>query len=177
MHEELMAQIDRLDIDRGALLDELALLSDDTLSTKPIDDRWSILEIVEHMVLAERQVLGGLSDSVESSEKSRSLRSRLIYPAVMFVLWRRIPVKVPSRRMLPKGESSLQELRREWDRNLEWLRAHVEAMRLGDHRRAYFSHPVVGPIDTAQAVKMARLHFDTHRSQIRSLQDSYAEPA
>ncbi len=177
MNEELMAQIDRLDIDRRSLLDELTSLSDDTLSTKPTGDRWSILEIVEHMVLAERQVLGGLSDSVESTEKPRSLRSRLTYPAVMFVLWRRIPVKVPSRRMLPKGESSLPELCREWDRNLEWLKAHVEAMGPGDHRRAYFSHPVAGPIDTVQAVKMARLHFDTHRSQIRSLQDSYVEPA
>ena len=108
MNAELLSQIDRLDIDRRALLDELTKLSDDALSRKPTSDRWSILEIVEHMVLAERQVLGGLSDSVESIEKPRSLRSRLIYPAVMFVLWRRIPVKVPSRRMLPKGESSLQ---------------------------------------------------------------------
>lgn len=172
MRTQLLQHIEALDVDRKALLDELSQVPDEVLQRKPDETRWSILEIVEHMVLAEREVLGNLPDSVRSLERPRSLRSRLAYPAVMFVLRRRIKVQVPSRSMIPKGDTSLPELRQEWDRNLEWLRAHVDQLEPEDRGRAFFLHPIAGPIDTMQAVKMARLHFETHRSQIRACQES-----
>lgn len=174
MKTQLLKQIESLDIDRKALVDELRQFSMDTLARKPGENRWSILEIVEHMVLAERTILKNLPDSELTTEGSQSLKSRVLYPVIVFVLSRRIPVKVPSRSMLPKGESSLEELCGRWDENFNWLKSHLEGLGPGGHRQTIFSHPVVGPIDTAQAVKMARLHFDTHRRQIRTLLDSDA---
>jgi len=174
MKTRLLKQIETLDTDRKALLDELRQFSMDTLARKPGEDRWSILEIVEHMVLAERTILKNLPDSELTTDGPQSLKSRVLYPIVVFVLSRKIPVKVPTRRMLPKGESSLEELCDRWDENFEWLKSHLKGLGPSGHRVALFSHPVVGPIDTAQAVKMARLHFDVHRRQIRTLLDSDA---
>ena len=110
-----------------------------------------------------------------SQNRSRSSKrvvrgfARLRFSAVVFVLWRRIPVRVPSRRMIPKGETSLDQLRRLWDDNLRWLRDHVDHLQQGNEDCAYFSHPVSGPITTAEAVRMGRLHFDSHRQQIDRL--------
>lgn len=174
MKTRLLKQIETLDIDRKALLDELRQFSMDTLARKPGEDRWSILEIVEHMVLAERTILKNLPDSELTTDEPQSLKSRVLYPIVVFVLSRKIPVKVPARSMLPKGKSSLEELSGRWDENFGWLKSHLKDLGPGEHRLAIFSHPVVGPIDTAQTVKMARLHFDIHRRQIRTLLDSNA---
>ena len=169
MKDQLLQRISALDLERRELLDELDRLASQSLTAKPSADRWSILEIVEHVVRAEREVLMGLPASVEWGARRRGLRSHLKYALVWFVLRCRIPVKVPAKPMLPTGEIPLSELRRDWDENLTWLRRHVEQLHHGDLRRPCFSHPVAGPIDTVQAVAMGRLHFEVHRRQIRKL--------
>lgn len=159
--------IEAFDGQRRALLDELAALPAETLQARARPDQWSILEIVEHLVLAERYVLAGMPPPAELVARRRSLKNRCIYPIVLFVLRFRIPVKVPARRMLPTGQASLAEVRTAWDENLRWLRAYVEGLVPGGGSSAVFVHPVAGPITLIQALRMDRLHFATHLRQIR----------
>jgi hypothetical protein len=162
--------IQAFDDQRRALLDELAALPPESLRARALPDKWSILEIVEHLVLAERFVLGGMPPAAELKERRRSLRNRCIYPIVIFVLRFSIPVKVPAKRMLPTGQVSLADVRTAWDENLRWLRAYVAGLAPGGGRRAVFLHPVAGPITLTQALRMDQLHFATHLRQIRRLQ-------
>jgi hypothetical protein len=162
--------IQAFDDQRRALLDELAALPQESLAAKARPDKWSILEIVEHLVLAERFVLAGMPPAGELVERRRSLKNRCIYPIVLFVLRFSIPVKVPARRMLPTGQVSLAEVRNAWDENLRWLRGYVAGLAPGGGRRAVFLHPVAGPITLTQALRMDRLHFAVHLRQIRRLQ-------
>jgi hypothetical protein len=162
--------IQAFDDRRRALLDELAALPPEALKAKARPDQWSILEIVEHLVLAERLVLGGMPPAAELVARRRSLKNRCIYPIVIFVLRFKIPVKVPTKRMLPTGQVSLAEVRSAWDENLRWIRAYVAGLAPGGGRRAVFLHPVAGPITLTQALRMDRLHFATHLRQIRRLQ-------
>jgi len=162
--------IQAFDDQRLALLDELAALPPAALKAKARPDKWSILEIVEHLVLAERFVLAGMPPAAELVARRRSLKNRCIYPIVIFVLRFKIPVKVPAKRMLPTGQASLAEVRSAWDGNLRWLRAYVAGLPPGGGRSAVFLHPVAGPITLTQALRMDRLHFATHLRQIRRLQ-------
>jgi DinB superfamily len=162
--------IQAFDDQRRALLDELAALPPEALKAKARPDKWSILEIVEHLVLAERFVLGGLRPAAELVARPRSLKNRCIYPIVLFVLKFSIPVKVPAKRMLPTGQASLADVRSAWDENLRWLRAYVAGLAPGGGRSAVFLHPVAGPITLTQALRMDRLHFAVHLRQIRRLQ-------
>jgi len=81
-----------------------------------------------------------------------------------------IPVKVPSRRMVPTGQAPLTELRKRWDGNLHWLRTYAAGLEGGGEQRAVFLHPVAGPITLAQALRMDRLHLGVHLRQIRKRQ-------
>jgi hypothetical protein len=163
----LKGWIQAFDDQRHALLDELAALPPETLKAKARPEQWSILEIVEHLGLAERYVLAGMPPPAELVARRRSLKNRCIYPIVIFVLRFKIPVKVPARRMLPTGQASLAEVRAAWDENLRWLHAYVAGLAPGDGGRAVFVHPVAGPITLIQALRMDRLHFATHLRQIR----------
>ena len=51
---------------------------------------WSILEIIEHLILAERAVLQGLPEPSRLSERERRLKHRFGYVIVMFVLTQRL---------------------------------------------------------------------------------------
>ncbi|REJ79087.1 MAG: DinB family protein [Acidobacteria bacterium] len=153
---------------RQALLDRLSDLDDDVLTSRPIEGKWSVIEIVEHMVVAEREVMMGLPEKDRIKVYNRSLKNKVMLKVVMFVLGR-IRVKVPSKTMLPKGEQDLTKLRALWDENQEWFRRYVESCDEAALENAVFKHPVAGPINVRQAVDMSIAHLDAHSEQIETL--------
>lgn len=169
MSRSLHPLIQALDHQRGVLLDGLEALDLEVLHAKPRPGAWSILEIVEHVVVAESVILLGLPSRADLVAQPRRLEHRLKFLVVLLVLKLRIPVRVPSRRMLPTGQRSLAELRDSWDGHLRWLRAFAEASDEEDLGQAFFTHPVAGPITLAQALRMDLLHLWTHGKQIAKL--------
>jgi len=159
-----------LDDRRQALLHALESLSPEALRARPADGAWSILEIVEHLVAAEQVILQGLPDPATLVDRPRSLRQRCLFPLVLLILRLRIPVKAPSRRMLPTGGATLAELRERWDTTHAWLRAYAEGLPPGGGGKAVFAHPVCGPLTLAQALRLGLLHLETHSGQIRARQ-------
>ena len=166
MTSNLANLLSTLDRTRTALLDELAVLDAGSLTAKPIPDKWSILEIVEHLVVAERVILKDLPPFPELIPQPVRLSHRLKYFIVMAILRSSIPVKVPSRRMNPTGRASLAEVRQEWNRHLEWLRAYMKDFDDDGRQKYVFTHPVAGPITLVQALRMDLLHIRTHVRQI-----------
>jgi hypothetical protein len=170
----VLRQIDALDARRQALLGGLEGLDAEALATRPGPDRWSILEIVEHLVIAERDVFRGFPEIMELKARRRGFKARFAYVVVMLVLRAGIPVKVPSRAMVPRGERSLDELRGEWDENFRRLRDYAAGLDREGVQRAVFRHPVAGPITLAQALRLDRVHLARHARQIRRLRAAAA---
>ena len=169
MISELLEKFERYDRTRRTLLDELAELNDDQLRKKPGPNEWSILQIVQHMVLAERDVMQHLPEPKELIARKRGLRSRIFYVVVLFILRWGLRVPVPSEGMLPDGNTSLSELRQQWDENLRWFRGYLDTSRPEDLQRAVFSHPIAGPLTGPQAGMLAQYHFDAHLRQIKKV--------
>ncbi|UCF01902.1 MAG: DinB family protein [Deltaproteobacteria bacterium] len=169
MISELREKFEMYDRTRTALLDDLAVLKDDQLRSKPGPSQWSILQIIQHMVLAERDVMQYLPEPKDLIARKRGLRARILYVVVLLILRWNIRVPVPSEGMVPDGNSSLSELRQQWDENLRWLRGYLETARPADLNRAVFSHPVAGPLTGPQAGKLAQFHFDAHLRQIKKV--------
>jgi hypothetical protein len=155
-----------LDDRRRALLQVIEKLAPEVLQARLQPGAWSILEILEHVVVAERVILQGLPVPTELVERPRSLQHRIKYPLVLLVLKLAIPVKVPSKRMLPLGQRTLADLREEWDQHLRWLRAFEAGQTIDAHRKCFFVHPVAGPITLRQALRMDLLHLQIHTRQI-----------
>ena len=153
---------------RGALLDEMEALSPATLSARPLAGKWSILEIIEHLVLAERAVFNGLPDPSRLVERERGVGHRLRHLLVMFILRSPIRVDVPSPAMVPRGDRSLVQLRSLWDENQDWLTSCIDRLGPTGIQRAVLEHPVAGPLSIEQAVQMGQVHVDRHVRQIRA---------
>jgi hypothetical protein len=169
MHRTLEGQLTTWADDRRRLLDEVERLEPERLTAKPLPGKWSILEIVEHLVVGDRDVLQGLPNPSALVDQRRRLKDRVSYRMVMFVLACRIPVKA-SPRHHPRGQSSLPDLRRDWDEMRQWLRSYVERLDRGDPAKAVFGHPVAGPMTLQQTLDMGKLHLSTHTRQIRRLE-------
>ena len=167
----LSSQIEAFDRKRRALLDELEDLDIDSLNKKPLADKWCLLEIAEHLAVAEREILGGLPDPSTLIARRRRIQNRLMFQIVMVVLKLSIPVKMPSPNMAPSGTRSLAEVRAFWDENQRWIRAYARSLQAsGDP--PVFIHPVAGPMSLRQTVEMGGVHLGTHLKQVRRLQRS-----
>jgi len=162
-------RLERIDAVRHGLLADLVARNQAQLMQSPGGDRWSVLQIVEHMILAEQAILLGLPPLTALEERPRTLRNRLLYGVVVAVLRFRIRVKVPSRRMVPTGQLSLESLKPLWEANHQWLRGYTASLSPGGEQAAVFRHPVAGPISLAQALRLDELHLDIHVRQIRTL--------
>lgn len=169
MTSSLQPLIQSLDDQRLSLLGELEALGVDALKTRPRPDAWSILEILEHVVVAESVILRGLPPRSALVAQPRNLGHLVKYGLVTLILRLRIPVKVPSRRMLPTGQATLAELRTAWDAHMAWLRVFVAEDEAAAQKQAFFTHPVAGPVTLVQALRMDLLHVGIHRRQIAKL--------
>lgn len=166
MPAQLPARLDGLEAQRRDLLAELAAWSPEALAARPSPDRWCALEILEHLVLAERAILADLPDPATLAHKARRPRHKVRHVLVWLVLWLRIPVKVPSPAMTPSGSGSLAELTARWEATHAWVRGLLTALGGRVETEALFRHPVAGPLTLAQALALDRLHLRVHRTQL-----------
>ena len=169
MRAQLGQALRALDERRCALLDEVEALSAERVVARPRPGKWTILEIVEHLVLAEREVLQNLPEPSQLVHRPRVLKDRVSYPLVVAVLKYGIPVQVPSPRMVPTGGMPLAALRQEWDRNQRWVRSYADGLDAQGFGRAVFQHPVAGPMTAVQAIHLGCVHIETHARQIKRL--------
>ncbi|MGE0438940.1 MAG: DinB family protein [Gemmatimonadales bacterium] len=159
--------IDRIDAERAELLALAESLDPGRLRTRPASGGWSVLEVIEHLVIAEREVIGGLAPAATLRAEPRGLGHRIRYWVVIFVLWSPIRVAVPSPTMVPAGEKDVAELKRMWDENLAWIRTFAAGV--GARNEAVFRHPVSGPMALGHALRMDLTHVRSHRRQIRRI--------
>ena len=170
MHRTLQTKVQDWGDLRFKVMDEVQELSPERLVARPLPGKWSVIEIVEHLVRADRDVLQDLPSVADLVDRRRGLKDRVRYPLVMLVLACHIPVQVPSPRMMPQGGATLPDLRRQWEEIHQWLRSYAEGLDRHALARAVFAHPVAGPLTLEQVMRMGGLHVATHNRQIRRLE-------
>ncbi|HEY0734856.1 MAG TPA: DinB family protein [Herpetosiphonaceae bacterium] len=169
MLAELQQQCTDLDRRSRTLLDELAHLAPPELSFKPHPRSWSILEVVQHLVLAEQDVIGNARFADTPAFRRRDLRALLGYPAVFLVLYYGVPWPVPSAGMIPDGRATLAELRSQWSDLHAWLQHYVDRLTPTTIKRAVFYHPLTGPITVKQTLVLSHIHLTCHTRQIERI--------
>ena len=149
---------------------EAASAADASLFKKRLKpDSWSLLQVLEHLVIAERDVLRGLPDLAEVPPGRRHRKWFLSYPLTLFILRSGFTVPVPSPAMEPGGDRSWEELRDLWAEGAAWLKTYVARLTPAEARNAPFVHPVTGPLPVKQTLKLLKVHFDSHQRELRKL--------
>lgn len=162
---ELSGRLAAADQARQLLLERLAGESAAALGSKATPEEWSVLDIVEHLIRAERDVFA-LDRPWRTESKARGMAHRFRRVLVMAVLRSPIRVDTPSDSMNPEGDKSLDELRGMWDENYVLLRERFAELDTSLLDGAIFRHPISGPITTRQALDMLGVHLQRHQKQI-----------
>lgn len=165
----MQQSLQRIDTLRTALLDQIGAASEERRTRRASPDAWSALDVLEHLVLVERVVLGPSAEWRTRTSAARSLRDRLRFHMVRLVLRQRIKVTIPSEQMRPTGRVSLAQLRTAWTAQHAALREFVQSLDAAGARRAIFRHPIAGPLTVAQALTLLEVHLSGHTAQVHRL--------
>ena len=155
--------LEQLQLERRAFMALVGTLPSEQLQSRSRKGGWSVIEIAEHVVVAERVVLGGLADFDGLREKTP--RSALRRALVLGVLTLGIPVEVPSAAMRPSGTRDIETLRFLWNETEAWMEEFAKRQEL----RAVFEHPVAGALTLPEAIRLDRAHIRRHRKQIDAI--------
>lgn len=156
----------RLTQKRRNLFLNLDELTEKITSFKAGPDKWSIVEVVEHLVIAEEDLLQQLSANIPASTLDPASRTPDRYRMVIEVMEQDVEVDVPDKRAEPRGRFALEELILKWDDIRDQLPEHLTAVTDENRDDPVYRHPFGGPLTALEALHFIEVHFDNHKRQI-----------
>ena len=135
--------------------------------TRPSEGRWSAAELVAHLMMVERAVIGKADRVVQKPPKHVPLLKRIHLPMALVesrLIRRKTPVPVDTS-LLGDKEVMLAELREVRRRSLAFL----EETKGRDLRQYYWPHPALGTLSTYQWMKFLAAHEVRHTKQMREI--------
>jgi hypothetical protein len=175
MLRQLERRIDRLERQRAALLRELGAMTPGRLVFHPAPGSWSALDLVEHLVVVEEEVLRGIPDRPPTRSLADSARAAMVLPLLYLSFARGVRLRAPTPAILPVGGSSLAQLEARWTRARANLRAVLQLMGPEDLPRPFLRHPVVGWLTTLEGLGFIERHVVHHLHRVQRIraQPSY----
>lgn len=178
MTSRLLRSLSRLEWRTRSLIDQLCTWSPEQLRFRPSPTSWSALELIEHLMLAERAVLQTMRSNLGEGRDVRMidrLRSAMVLAMMVSPLRLKVPHEVnqlnPS-----KMQPDLMSLRDSWREDRRALAEFLAGLSVSDRKLGIFRHPAGGWTSAGGAMVFLRFHLWHHSYQFRRLRKAvYAQ--
>src|SRR5580698_4948806 len=174
MPQELDSVISCMARAQTGLLSAADAVPADEWKTSPGEGRWSAAELVAHLMMVERAVIGKADRVAQKPPKRVSLLKRIHIP-MAFVESRWIRRKAPAPdepEMLHDKEGMLAELRTVRERSLAFLEE-TSGRNMGEY---CWAHPALGTLNVYEWLQFVASHEVRHTKQMREIAASLPKP-
>lgn len=176
MDSGLAHHLDALDGARSDLLALVRAASPAQRAFRPGAHSWSMVDVVEHLVLAEEGALLSLVKGPRPGARV-TMRNRVAVVLVRLYLSAGFRARVPAPRLIPQGVLSLEELERRWATVGAALRDRVAGLGQAELRAPKFRHPIAGWLPPVSGFAFLVTHLTHHRRQIDRIRRSPGFPS
>ena len=178
MIPKLHIYFDRLENSRKYFLEDISRLTSVQLEFSPGTDSWSLLQIAEHIVLAEEALIvrRAIHKPLEKRNKRR-LKHRILNCLVVVVFRADLRVPIPVKDIAPEGLFSLSDIRDRWAQLRIELKTKLDNLTESTALLPFVRHPVLGPINAFATLRFLQRHLDYHSRQGRRLVHHESYPA
>jgi hypothetical protein len=163
----------QLEEDRVNLLASLAPVPDKTLSSSPTVGKWSINQILIHLLTSEQLTLAYLKkkslgiDGLKNSGAWEWIKMQILkwsqrLPFLKYNAPKHLKANTPE-------AVSLEELGRRWSVLRIELHNFLDTIEESNLRKLIYKHPVAGRFDVIQCLMFMREHYHHHLPQIKRL--------
>lgn len=173
MDPRISKKFQALEKQRNRLLNDLNRLTPEQLSFSPAPGKWSIEQVLFHLIQAEQGTIQYMGKKMQADALPRAgLVSAVKSLALTIALRSPLKFKVPQKIAPPQQTPGYGELVRQWQEIRQSLAAFLEALPRERTRSAIFRHPVIGYINIFQTMNFFQEHIAHHIKQIRRIRNA-----
>ena len=171
----LADRLGALDKARHSFLAPVMGANDAQLRFRPAAGAWSMLDVTEHLVLAEEKSLLGMLKGPSPAMTVTPI-AHIRMGLVRLVMKTDFRIKVPVARVIPTGTATLQELDARWSASRRGLEAFLVPITAADAGAARFRHPIGGWVTAGEGVAFLAEHIGHHLRQVNRIRRSAGFP-
>lgn len=152
-------------------LERIGSFSESTQKIRPSPSSWSLLEVIEHLVIVEERILTMIAKSLSETPRRASIFASARMALYIFVIRRPIKIPAPIEAIKPSGKQNFQQLKSRWGEcETQWLKYFSDASI--DPQRALFNHPLGGWFTLKQSGRFVVEHINHHHFQLARIESS-----
>lgn len=171
---QLAPILEKLAQAQSRLLHTADSIPPDQWKTRPVRGGWSASEVIAHLIMVERAVLGSADRVMQHAPKHFSLLKRIHLPLALVearLIRRKTPIPLDPE-LVREKETMLAELREVRERTL----AFVHETRGRDLSKYRWRHAFLGSLNIHDWLKMIACHEIRHEKQMREIAGAYRKP-
>lgn len=179
MHKKLSHQLQALDHSRQKLLEYIQNYSHHQLAFRPGENQWSMLDVINHLVLAEQGAYHFMANQRDPNRMPQKLTLDNPFRVLLMIASLRLPLKYkkPAKVPSPQTDKSLEQLTREWRDAQAKLMVFVESLSDDMLHIPIFIHPFFKYLNILQTLLFLKEHIDHHVKQVKRISRSPGFPA
>ena len=173
MHPRIEEVLSYLDTERTALRDAVELVTPELRDQSPGANRWSIAQVLQHLVMIEKRIGGGMTkwiaDARAGGTGPETETSSVVNSLPLQLIADRSKPRSAPEEFQPPGDADAASAWASLEQSRETLRAAIlsgDGLALGQVKQP---HPVLGPINLYQWALFVGSHEARHAGQIREI--------
>ncbi len=161
----------KLEDQRIELINSIADLENQLMTYRLIDNKWHILEILQHLVMSEKLSIYYLKKKWKHSQDlpSKTLITDFRSWSLLFFMWIPIPMKAPARVTVFDPDKTCQNIILEWEEIRSEMKKFLEEMELNVFQKEFYKHPATGKLTLHHMLLFFYAHIKRHRKQIQRI--------
>jgi hypothetical protein len=168
MSAKLKTEFDALEKSRKALFASLKTYPDELLNKKPAADKWSAVQVIQHLVASETASLNYLQKKTLDTSKAKhagfDARRRLMLTKMAFYF--PLSFKAPTLLEPPADFIPLSKLEAQWDVVRKDTYTLLSKLSDKELEKDLWRHLIAGKMSIYQMYDFFGMHFNRHRKQI-----------
>ncbi len=171
MKTKILERMEQIERDRNDLLEKLAAFDDEYLNKKPQPGKWSVLQILNHLIKSEKLSVIYIKRKVSGNSipEQSTFKSKINAFILHFGLRLPIKLKAPDNVSDLPDYDTFENVTQNWNKVRELLLSIIIDLPDDMLNKDIFKHPTTGKMNIKGAIDFFDSHFKHHRKQIYSL--------
>ncbi len=172
MHSQLQLVFDSLEKEKERLISQVSTLSSEEYFRIPAPGKWSVAQIMTHLMVAEYLSLGYMRKKSQGIEQAKDSSAMTEAKFRFYNIVQRLPIKLKAPKAILDNTPeplSLSDLEIHWKRSRNKLKTFLESIEDRHIYRLIFKHAFAGRLNVMHAVRFFIEHIHHHRPQIEKI--------
>lgn len=170
MKKTVKKKLDALNLSLRDLLTDLEGYSEDTLNKAPKEGAWSVFQIMNHLILAERKSIQYVQKKLSFDPKLKSAGITSKMSSLLVNTYLSSPMKVKAPEMISgdnlPSHSTFWEVTKAWKTDREALQKYLNELPEELFKKEIYKHPLGGRLSLEQMLSFFQKHYARHHKQI-----------